>query len=123
MKDFLAQKRFAVVGSFKNESKYAYRILKVLINKGYEVYPVNPSGKEVEGIKCHKNISEIPIDIDVVNLVTPPAASEKIVNECIAKNIKRVWLQPGAESDAVVDLCRKNNISVIHSTCIMLESL
>jgi predicted CoA-binding protein len=123
VKDFLKQRRFAVVGSFRNETKYAYKIFKDLTKKGYEVFPVNPRMSEVEGRACYKTISGIPFDIDVVNIVTPPAVTETILKECLQKGIKRVWLQPGAESQTAIKFCHENNISVIHGVCIMLESL
>ena len=123
VKDFLKQKKFAVVGSFRNESKYAYKILKTLIKKGYEAYPVNPRVSDVEGLECYKSISDIPFNIDVVNVVTPPLVTETIVKQCRKKSIKRVWLQPGAESEAAIKFCHDNNIDVIHGLCVMLEFL
>jgi len=122
VKDFLKQKRFAVVGSFRNESKYAYKILKTLIKKGYEVYPVNPRVRDVDGLKCYKRISDIPFNIDVVNVVTPPSVTGIIVKECHKKSIKRIWLQPGAENEGVIKFCHDNSIDVIHGLCAMLES-
>jgi len=123
VKDFLKQKKFAVVGSFRNETKYAYKILKALVKKGYEVYPVNPRFSDVDGVKCYKSVSDIPFDIDVVNVVTPPSVTETIIKECREKSIKRVWLQPGAENEAAIKFCRDNDINVIHGLCVMLESL
>jgi uncharacterized protein len=123
VKDFLKQKKFAVAGSFRNETKYAYKILRTLIKKGYDVYPVNPGLNDVDGIKCYKSVSDIPFDIDVVNVVTPPLVTETIIKECREKSIKRVWLQPGAENEAAIKFCRDNKIDVIYGLCVMLESL
>ena len=123
IKDFLSKKRFAVVGSFRNESKVAYRILRILKNKGYEVVPVNPNFKEVGDLKCYPSIKDIPGVIDVVDIVTSPSVTEKIVEECRDKGITRVWLQPGAESESVLKLCRENGISVIFNLCVMLEAI
>nr|AEI30569.1 CoA-binding domain-containing protein [uncultured microorganism] len=123
VKDFLNQKRFAVIGSFRNESKYAYKILKTLLSKGYEVYPVNPRLNDIEGIKCYKNISDIQYSVDVVNIVTPPLITESILKECLRKGIKRIWLQPGAENQAAIKFCQDNNMKVIYGICVMLESL
>jgi hypothetical protein len=122
VKDFLKQKRFAVVGSFRNKSKFAYKILVDLIEKGYEVFPVNPRLGEVEGRVCYKTISDIPGGVDVANIVTPPQVTEGILKECLQKSIKRAWLQPGAESPAGIQFCRDNGIKVIHSMCVMTES-
>ena len=122
VKDFLRQKKFAVVGSFRNETKYAYKILRTLIKRGYEAYPVNPRLNDVDGVKCYKSISDIPFEIDVANLVTPPSVTEAIVKECRKKSIRRVWLQPGAENETAIKFCRDNNIDVIYGLCVMLES-
>ena len=122
-KDFFKQKRFAVAGSFRNESKYAYKIVKTLIKNGYEVYPVNPRVNDVEGVKCYKNINDIPHRIDVVNVVTPPLITEKIIRECHEKAIKRIWLQPGAESEAIIKFCRDKDINVIYGLCVMIENI
>jgi len=123
IKEFLSQRRFAVVGSFRDESKYAYRILQTLKDKGYEVYPVNPRLKEVQGLTCYPSIKDIPVVCDVADIVTPPKITEKVIGECKQKGITRVWLQPGAESKEVIKLCQENNIQVVYGFCIMLESI
>ena len=123
VKDFLKQKRFAVVGSFRNESKYAYRILKTLKEKGYEVYPVNPSLGEVDGLTCYPSVKDIPDSVDVVDIVTPPQITEKIVRECKEKGISKVWIQPGAESKTVIEFCKDNGIKVVHNLCIMMNAM
>ncbi len=120
IKEFLLQKSFAVIGSFRDESKYAYKILKDLKSKGYEVYPVNPKIKEVEGLKCYPTVLDIPVVVDVVNIVTPPQVTEQIVKQCFQKGITRVWMQPGAESDTAIKFCQENNIKVVYNACVML---
>jgi uncharacterized protein len=123
IKDFLSQKAFAVCGSCRNESKYAYKIFKDLISQGYEAFPVNPGISEVEGRQCYKSISDIPVTVDVVSVVTPPVVTEAILKECLERGIKRVWLQPGAQSQKAIDFCRDNSIKVVHDVCVMLEGL
>lgn len=123
IKDFLEQKKFAVVGSFRNETKYAYKIFKELTARGYEVYPVNPQISEVEGVRCYGHISDLPFAVDVVDIVTPPPVTETVLKECLQKGIRRVWLQPGAESEKAIKFCQENNIQVVYNTCVMLEIL
>ncbi len=120
IKEFLSQKKFAVVGSFRNESKYAYKILKDLKEKKYEVYPVNPNIKEVEGLKCYPTVLDLPEQVDVVDIVTPPPVTEEIVKQCLQKGIMRVWIQPGAESEKAIKFCQENNIKVVYNACLML---
>jgi len=121
VEEFLKQKRFAIVGSFRHEHKYAYQILKALKNGGYEVYPVNPRIKEVEGLSCYPSVKDIPIVCDVADIVTPPVVTAKVVGECKDKGITRIWLQPGAESEWVIEFCKQNNMKVVFNICVMLE--
>jgi hypothetical protein len=123
IKDFLRKKRFAVVGSFRNEEKYAYKIFRNLINKGYEVFPINPRMNEVDGKICYKNVIDIPFEVEVANLVTPPLTTESVVKDCLQKGIRKVWMQPGAESQAAIKFCNDNNIELIYGMCVMLETL
>lgn len=120
--DFLAQKRFVVAGSFRNELKYAYKILRMLKNKGYEVYPVHPTIKEVEGQLCYSSVKDIPCVVDVVNLVTPPQVTERILVECREKGIRRIWLQPGAESDKAIKFCKDNDMEIVYQVCVMVKA-
>ena len=122
IKDFLSQKSFAVAGSFRNETKFAYRILKRLKSKGYVVYPVNHHMKEVDGIECHANVNDIEGNVDCISLVTPSNATEKIVRDCRKKGIKKIWMQPGAESSQAIGFCKENNIDVIYGRCILMET-
>lgn len=123
IKDFLKQKSFAVVGSFRNESKYAFMILRKLKEKGYQVYPVNPRLDRVDGLKCYKSISDMPFAVDVADIVTPPEVTERIARECKDKGIKRLWLQPGAESEKAIEFCKRNGISVVYNLCVMIEAI
>ncbi|MFH1046208.1 MAG: CoA-binding protein [Candidatus Omnitrophota bacterium] len=120
IQDFLQQKRFAVAGSFANETKYAYQILQLLVQRGSLVYPVHPRLKEVAGLRCYPSIKDIPETCDAASLVTPAEVSEKLVRECKEKGINRVWFQPGAESEPVLEYCKKNAITAIHNFCIIV---
>ena len=108
-----------MAGSYCNTSKVAYRILQKLISEDHVVFPVTLSIKEVEGCKCYKSVLDIPGNVDAIDLVTPPAVTEKIVKDCLTKGIKMVWMQPGAESDTAIKFCEANGIEVIHNTCIL----
>ncbi len=123
IRGFLAQKSFAVVGSFRNETKYAYRILKKLKEKGYNVFPINPKAEQVEGIKCYPNIKDVSENIDVVDIVTPPQVTKQIVKDCKDKGVRKVWIQPGAEDKEAIDFCKKNNIDIIYGICLMIEAM
>jgi predicted CoA-binding protein len=116
---FLLNKKIAVVGSFKHEEKYAYVILRELVRQGYEVYPVNPNAGSVDGLACFTSVSELPDEVLAVDIVTPPGITRTIVEECVGKNIRFVWLQPGSESTETIEYCSANNIRAIYDACIL----
>jgi predicted CoA-binding protein len=114
IKEFMAQKRFAIVGASDNPQKYGNQILKNLKSRGYEVYPVNPRLKALEGTTCYASLADIPVKVDVVDFVVPPKATEEVLCECKKLGLDRIWLQPGSESDAAIAYCRENEMKVAY---------
>ena len=112
---------FAVVGASRDPEKYGYRVYRDLKEAGYRVYPVNPNADEILGDKCYPNLRELPVIPDVVNTVVPPRVTEKIVKTCKDLGIKKVWMQPGSESEEAIKFCEENGIEVIHGVCIMIK--
>ena len=112
---------YAVVGASNNEEKYGYKVFKDLIDAGYKAIPIHPSEKEILGEKVYTHLSDVKEKIDVVIFVTQPKVTEKVLEEVKTLGIKNVWLQPGAQSDAAIQFCEKNNIECIHDACIMIQ--
>jgi predicted CoA-binding protein len=121
IKEFMKQKKFAVVGATDNPQKYGNQVVKNLKSRGYEVYPVNPRLKEVAGFRCYSTLADIPVKVDVVDFVVPPEATEEILRQCKKLKLNRIWLQPGSESEAAIAFCHENNLKVVHSVCVMLS--
>lgn len=121
IKEFVSQKKFAIVGATDDTKKYGHEIFKNLKSRGYEVYPVNPRLKELEGTKCYPSLTDIPVKVDVVDFVVPPEVTEVILKECKKLELDRIWLQPGSESEAAIAFCHKNNLKVVHDVCVMLS--
>ncbi|MEW6142114.1 MAG: CoA-binding protein [Chloroflexota bacterium] len=121
IKEFMSQKRFAVVGATDNTKKYGNQIFKNLKKRGYEVYPINPNLKELEGVRCYPGLADIPVKVDVVDFVVPPQVTEEMLKECKRLGLGRIWLQPGSESEAAIAYCRVNNLKVVHDVCVMMN--
>ena len=121
IKEFISQKRFAVVGATDNPQKYGNQIVKNLKSRGYEVYPVNPKLKKVEGFNCYPTLADVPVKVDVVDFVVPPKATEEILKQCKELKLNRIWLQPGSESETAIAFCYENNMKVVHSVCVMMS--
>jgi len=121
IKEFMSKKKFAVVGANNNPEKFGNKILKNLKHRGYEVYPVNPNEKEVEGLSCYSSLRDVPVKVDVVDFVVPPGVTEEVLKQCKELGLDRIWLQPGSESKAAIDYCHKHNLKVVHNDCVMMH--
>jgi len=122
IKAFLEKRNvFAVVGASRDPQKYGYQVYRDLKNAGYKVYPVNPNAQEVLGDKCYPSLEELPERPDVVVVVVPPRVTEQIVKACKELGIRKVWMQPGSESEEAVRYCEENGLEVIYNTRIMVQ--
>lgn len=118
---FFASEAFGVVGASANRDKYGNKVLRVYLQHGKKAIPVNPREKDIEGIPCVSGVPELPGEVRSISVITPPAVTEQVVEMAIAKGIENIWMQPGAESPAAVEACRKNNINVIaDGSCILV---
>ena len=112
----------AIVGATENPAKYGYVIYKDLKLKGLTVYPVNPNRSSVDGDKAFKRLEDIPQRPTIVNIVVPPDVTSDILQQCLDLGLTNVWLQPGAESPAVMAFLQENNFNYLANACIMVES-
>lgn len=112
----------AIVGATENPSKYGYVIYKDLKLKGLTVYPVNPNRSSVDGDKAFKRLEDIPERPTIVNIVVPPEVTSDILQQCLDLGLTNVWVQPGAESPAVMTFLQENNFNYLANACIMVES-
>ncbi len=124
LKDFLNKKNIiAVAGASRDKDKYGYKLYKAILHAGYEVYPVNPNTKEIDGNPCYPSLVSVPKKPDVVITVVPPEITEKIVEEAKELGIKKVWMQPGSESEKAIEFCNRNKIEVVARMCFVADGL
>jgi uncharacterized protein len=110
---FLESPAFAVVGASTDRSKYGNKVLRCYLQHGKQVYPINPKAPEVEGQKAYAALADLPVKVEAISVITPPAATEQVVREAAAAGVTHVWMQPGAESDAAIRTAESLGLSVI----------
>ena len=121
IKLFLAATAFGVAGASSRRHKYGNKVLRCYLQHHKTVYPLNPIEKSIEGLPCLKDVNELPNEVTSLSIITPPAVTERIVEQAIATGIKNIWMQPGAESETAINLCLKNNINLIaQGPCILV---
>ena len=80
----------AVIGAARDENKIGYKILKNILTGGYQgkIYPVNPQGGEILGLKAYRNIEEVNGPVDVASIVIPAKFVYEAVKSCARKKVK-----------------------------------
>jgi predicted CoA-binding protein len=125
MSNYLAEfpkyRKWAVIGVSEDREKYGNKIYRDLREAGYTVYAVNPKLETVEGDPCYSSVKTLPETPDVVDLVVPPKVAEQTIQDCLALGIKRVWFQPGSESNEALQLAKDGGLEVVHDACIMIQ--
>jgi predicted CoA-binding protein len=118
---FLAVESFGVVGASTDRSKYGNRVLRCYLMKGLRAIPVNPRESIIEGVECVASVSDLPENVGSISIITPPSITDKVVAEAIAKGIKNIWMQPGAESQSAIAMCVRAGVNVIaDGSCILV---
>jgi predicted CoA-binding protein len=95
---FLDGDTFAVVGASGDRAKYGNKVLRVYLQTGRTVYPVNPKEAEIEGLPCYPDLASLPRKVYGVSIVTPPTVTDQVLQQAAEAGIRYVWMQPGAES-------------------------
>ena len=109
----------AVIGASSNRLKFGNRALRAFQQQGHTVIAINPHETEIEGVKAYKSVLDVPGPIDMATMYVPPEIGEKVIEEVAQKQIPEVWLNPGAESDALIDRARALNIQPIVACSIL----
>ena len=121
IQDFLNLKRFAFVGVSRRHDDFSRVLFREFQARGYQPVPVNPEATDMDGAQCYAHVTDIQPPVEGALLLTSPAATGAVVNECATAGITRVWMFRGAGSGAVnpdaVRFCDAHGISVIPGEC------
>lgn len=121
--DWVERRTWAVVGASDNRAKYGNRIYRVLRERGYTVYPVNPALATVEGDPTYRDVASLPAGVEVLDIVIPPRRVPPVLDQAKAAGITRVWLQPGAESPEVLAHAASLGLEIVAGgPCAMVET-
>lgn len=121
IQDFINRRVWAVVGVSHDPAKYGHRIFRDLRATGYVVYGVNPKGGQVDGQTLYRSLADLPEKVEVVDIVVPPQVTEGVVKEAHRLGLTRIWMQPGAESEAAIEWAEAHGMEVVHDACAMIS--
>ena len=118
---FLRARRVALVGASRSEKDLSRLILKELVQRGYDVVPVNPAASEVGGRRAFARVSDVTPPPEAALVMTPPARAEEVVKDCAAAGVREIWFHRGAgvgaASPPALALCAAEGIHAVKDLC------
>jgi len=118
-------KVIAIVGVSANPVRPSYLVARYLQRRGYRIVPVNPglAGQELFGETCYGTLSDIPFDVDMVDIFRRSDAVPAIVDEALARwsDLFAIWMQIGVEHAEAAAIAQARGVQVVQNRCPKIE--
>jgi predicted CoA-binding protein len=117
-------RNIAVVGMSRDPAKPAHLVPKYMMERGYNIIPVNPIASEILGRRTYAYVSDIKSQIDIIDVFRPSKDVYQVVEDSIKKpGISVIWLQEGIHDVEAEKIALDNKIDVVFNRCIMAEHM
>ena len=120
-------KTIAMVGASGNDIRPSYFAMMYLLNKGYNIIPVNPGmvGKEILGQKVYASLKDVPAPVDMVDIFRESQYAPEIARETVAEKdrlgVKVLWMQLGVISQEAEKIAQDAGLTVVMNRCPKIE--
>ena len=110
----MSKPTIAVVGASTDRRKFGNKCVRAYKLHGYDVYPVNPDEREIEGLPVYRTLAEVPVaELDRVSIYLPPDVCLQVLPELAKKPARQVWFNPGSSNAAVLEKARALGMNAI----------
>lgn len=116
-------KTIAVVGASANQDRDSYKVMQVLMQHGYEVFPINPNetGNIILGQPCYADLSSVSGKIDMVDVFRAADAVMGVTKEAIAIGASVLWTQLDIVHKEAAELAEQAGLKVVMDRCPKIE--
>ncbi len=124
----------AVIGASNQRGKWGYMLLEHIIQGGFKgaIYPINPKGGEIQGLKAYPNIKNVPGAVDLAVIGIPAPLVQQAVEDCAAKGVKGLIIvtagygETGPEGRKLEEqlgkTVREHNMKLVGPNCVGIVS-
>ncbi|WP_236021932.1 CoA-binding protein [Geomesophilobacter sediminis] len=111
----------AVVGLSPDPGKPSHEVAAYLQRAGFRIIPVNPACAEILGERCYPELSEIPGEVEIVDVFRRSEFVPEIMEQAIAKGAKVFWMQEGIVNEPARRRGEEAGLDVVMDRCILKE--
>jgi predicted CoA-binding protein len=118
-------KTIALVGASNNQARPSWIVTKYLIERGYDVIPINPGwgGREILGRRVYARLKDIPRPVDMVEIFRNSEAAGPITDEALTlePSPKVIWMQLSVRNNEAAERAEQKGIKVVMNRCPKIE--
>jgi predicted CoA-binding protein len=118
-------KTIALVGASANPARPSWIVMKYLLERGYDVIPINPglAGQELLGKPVYGKLSAVPHPVDMVEIFRNSEAAGPITDEALSLDPlpKVIWMQLSVRNDEAAARAEAKGIKVVMNRCPKIE--
>lgn len=111
-------RRIAVVGASPDPTRPSNGVMRVLLEAGFDVVPVNPNAEQVCGIDAVDRLAEVSGPIDIVDVFRRSEHAPGIAREAVAAGARALWLQVGVRSDEAQRIATDGGLRYVEDACL-----
>ncbi len=120
--EILGLRTVAVVGCSTTPGKAAHDVPAYLVDRGYDVIPVNPNAEEVLGRTAYDSLSDVPEGVELVDVFRPSEEVPGIVDAALERDdVRALWLQLDVTHPEAVRRAEAGGLAVVQDKCIEVE--
>ncbi len=117
-------KTIAIVGCSPDSTKASNKVAAYLISQGFTVLPIYPKEDIILGQKVYRNLSDIEVSVDMVDIFRKSDVIATVVDEAIRRgDVKCVWSQLGLVNNEAMKKAEENGIKAVQNYCTKIEHM
>jgi predicted CoA-binding protein len=118
----LKTRRIALIGASDRLDRPSFGVMRFLLDRGYEVHPVNPllAGQEIHGRRVLASLAEAA-PLDLVDVFRRSAEAGAVMDEALELGARTLWLQLGVVDEAAAARARAKEVEVVMDRCPVIE--
>ena len=119
---FLTCKSIAIIGLSPDATKDSHKVARYLQEHSFKIYPVYPKEEMILGEKVYRSLSEIPEQVDMVDMFRKPEIANSLLEEVLKRgDVKVFWLQLGIINNEACEKAKANGLLAVQNKCTKIE--
>ena len=121
VKQILLLKNIAIVGMSSRKERPSNYVSTYMKKNGYNIIPINPNYKIIDGLTCYPNLESVKTTIDTVTIFRKPKFVIPIVKSAISIKAKVIWMQDGVINEKAKNIATEAGLMVIMNDCMLRQ--